>query len=1162
MSKCNISFESKFAKLNGSQINIDDYLSGKYDSSTQLYCIPGNHELISVKSIKRRPHFRHKYKGDTDGSPMTAWHVEWQSNFPDVEKCFRDKIDQRRNRRADVVISEYKHIIEIQHSKIESGEVNERMHDYSLHDHTVKWVIDGQNFIKVKSLGKRQILEFSSNYWLYESFLGCDTIYYDIDSFIYKVSPKLIKSYQIDVSEPKPKGEFIEALKSNIDLWENDEPHQCFLYLKQQGAGSGKTYGMMQMLDKDKEISNYKYIVLITKQHSAVKVMLREFDDQYNGTGNHKEKKFKYIENLENEMSRSGNQYIRKYRHTSTNNDCIAIFGTVDSFTSALGESPKNVADRFIGIAQSIRDGTIRTVTYAGKINYATVNPVLNKEMLIMIDETQDMPDTYGEAFLKIVRSKSVNLCVVGDRLQSLSFENNALTYLQKAKDANMKVIHAHTTNIVRRFSDPTLIDFVNKLIPFNSYGLPPMIPDPEEEKKYKKIPGALRVFTGSKIYGNQLEDDENVLEAAEEIMKLFKEEVETNNRIPEDFLIVTPFTQKNPLVEALQIALNLYWKDLMENNTNYIENVKSKNDYWKNVNTTQYIRYAIFHKSQDGCSINTNESNHATRMVSIHASKGDGRKVVFALGVSQSALQQFNNYSNNLIYDSLLHVAITRQKEKLYFRIENGVQDDIYTKIESFGTDITIVSTEFDILKKNIIISKISNKIKDLCFDDFYKNIISKSEVPPLPTETKNKKLIIDMGDHNIRYGSMFMNTIIHCCNHEIKTKSDTIKQFIAILYSVKNAAIKEVDDWKIHYKILEDNSKKKHDDKPKKNISILKISSKGYNQEYDYYYNIIYKTMIRIREELEGLGKCILNYFCPYESVILYYMIETIKSGMYQKITISDLYNITDIYSKVFDSSALGHDNCKCRENFTNKHHELNAEEKKYKEYLFNHFDRLEHINALLDNFDYKHPNINWLYRHLIGLDDKAEFNLYNNMDMIGYDDKIVYNLYIKPQFNDLNFNEFLVESLLDTYKLSNLNKESENFKRFSNKQIISYVLSLNKDIMYEINWTDIVRENKEYIHKIVHDILYEMFSNKHSQYYDTFMNVIKSKNFKEPIEHCQTLFNSDPRYPKYLDNAWNSLLDRIEDDEPLEALQKDTFIKLFNKNLKRSLKTFIEM
>ena len=68
-------------------------------------------------------------------------------------------------------------------------------------------------------------------------------------------------------------------------------------------------------------------------------------------------------------------------------------------------------------------------------------------------------------------------------------------------------------------------------------------------------------------------------------------------------------------------------------------------------MNTTQYIRYAIFHKSQDGCSINTNESNHATRMVSIHASKGDGRKVVFALGVSQSALQQFNNYSNNLIY-------------------------------------------------------------------------------------------------------------------------------------------------------------------------------------------------------------------------------------------------------------------------------------------------------------------------------------------------------------------------------------------------------------------------------------------------------------------------------------------------------------------------------
>lgn len=1165
MSKCNINFESKYARLNGSKITIDDYLSGNCESTGPLYCIPGNHELISVNPVKRRAHFRHKYSGDLEGSPMTAWHVEWQSNFPDVEVNFRDKIGQLRNRRADVVIHEYNHIIEIQHSKMDSGEVNERIKDYALHGHIVKWVIHGQNCVKVKMLGERRILEFSSNYWLFEAFLACDIVYYDIDGFIYKVSPKLVKSYQVDVSEPKLKSEFIESLKSNIDLWENDEPPQCFLYLKQQGAGSGKTYGMMQMLDSDKDITHYKYIALITKQHSAVKVMLREFDDQYTGTGNHTEKKFKRIENLEHGMSKSGNQYIRKYTNTLTNTQCIAIFGTVDSFTNSLGESPKNVADKFTGIVQSIRDGTIKTINYAGKINYATVNPILNKEMLIMIDETQDLTETYGEAFLQIVRSKSVNLCVVGDRLQSLSFKDNTLTYLQKAKDANMRVIHANTTNIVRRFSDPTLIKFVNDLIPFESYNLPSMTP----EKISDKIPGALHIFKGYKIYSDQSEDDEQVVEAAEEIMKLFKEEVESNGRIPEDFLIVTPFTQKNPLVEALQIALNLYWKDLMENNTTYIESVKSKDEYWKNVDTNQYIRYAIFHKSQDGCSINTNESIHSTRIVSIHSSKGDGRKVVFVIGVSQSALQHFSQVSNNLIYDSLLHVAITRQKEKLYFRVEQE-NDDIYNKIEKSGNGISLGITAFDILKKNIKLSKISDNIVNFSFDDIYKCIISKSEIPPLPSETKNKKLIIDMGDHNIRYGSMFMNIMIHCCNHELKTKSDTRRQFYAILNEVKYAPIKEVSEWKQHYNTLKNNNKINK----KKYIPILNFPSHRTSQEYKSYYNIIRKTMDRVRAELESLGKTGLNYFCPYESAILYYIIETTQEGIYQKITISDLYNITDVYSKLFDSNSLGHENCECKKHFSNKHLQLTDYEKDYKEYLFNHFDRLEHVNTLLDDFDKAHLNINWLYSHMIKIDNNS-FNIYKFMHMIGYTDKSVYTLYIKPQFNDLNFNQFLVESLLDTYLLCNLDGESENFKRFGNKPVVSYVISCNKDTIYEINWTNIIRENRVYIQKLIYSILYEMFSSKHVQFYEVFINIVNSKTYKGPlqiIEHCENKFKDTddiPKFPQYLTKAWNSISDKFEEsdkDEHEEILQKymkkDAFIKLFDNKLKGSLRTFLNM
>jgi ATP-dependent exoDNAse (exonuclease V) beta subunit len=58
---------------------------------------------------------------------------------------------------------------------------------------------------------------------------------------------------------------------------------------------------------------------------------------------------------------------------------------------------------------------------------------------------------------------------------------------------------------------------------------------------------------------------------------------------------------------------------------------------YWnkKNKNDT-FIRYAIFHKSEEGSSIQLSESEEATRLVSIHTSKGDGRNVVFVIGLTE----------------------------------------------------------------------------------------------------------------------------------------------------------------------------------------------------------------------------------------------------------------------------------------------------------------------------------------------------------------------------------------------------------------------------------------------------------------------------------------------------------------------------------------------
>jgi len=219
---CNTQFKSRYAKIDNIQepVDIDEYLLNKY-SSRDTYiprCIPHGHELTAVNCTTRRTHFRHKHNIDLSGTPMTDWHIGWQSEFPITEQPFEYKDGQRKNRRADVVLPDTKQILEIQHSNITSGEVADRNRDYQLHNHSVIWIIDGQSSITEKHLGDRLVLHFTTNTWLYESFLDCSNVYYDIEGLIYRVDPKLVRSHQIDVSPPKVKSEFIEALKNNKNL--------------------------------------------------------------------------------------------------------------------------------------------------------------------------------------------------------------------------------------------------------------------------------------------------------------------------------------------------------------------------------------------------------------------------------------------------------------------------------------------------------------------------------------------------------------------------------------------------------------------------------------------------------------------------------------------------------------------------------------------------------------------------------------------------------------------------------------------------------------------------------------------------------------------------------------------------------------------------------
>ena len=122
-----------------------------------------------------------------------------------------------------------------------------------------------------------------------------------------------------------------------------------------------------------------------------------------------------------------------------------------------------------------------------------------------------------------------------------------------------------------------------------------------------------------------------------------------------------------------------------MKNNVIASELQSRIQEYWVNKYNNEYTQYVYLHKHTEGKVINTNDSVNATRIMSIRSSKGDGRKVVFVLGVTEESLKIVSNKEMGLVYESHLHVALTRAKNQIYFGlIENN--DDIHIRFGNKG--------------------------------------------------------------------------------------------------------------------------------------------------------------------------------------------------------------------------------------------------------------------------------------------------------------------------------------------------------------------------------------------------------------------------------------------------------------------------------------------
>ena len=1119
---CNINFFSQYGYINGNSIHVNEYI--KHNNKNNVTCQKG-HDLILVNGEKRKPHFRHKHSVDTGGNPMTTWHTEWQSHFPITEQCFPSKPTQIKERRADIVLNNKK-TLEIQHSEYDRKEIDNRKHDYQLHGIDIYWLIDGNTSIYVKELeySNRVYIEFTSEYWKYESFKSYDFIFIDIKSNIYKIYPNKVKSHMIDVEKPKSKEEFIEALKNDVDIWKNEEPEQCNLFIKQQGAGNGKTFGIIKMLEDDDKC-HYTKFIYITKQHSAKHIIKTEFETQ--------QQNLTYLKDIE--IKETNKKYIIKYFNEKSKMNCQIIISTIDAFTYSIGNKNHSYYDKFPGIIYSIIDGHIESKN-CGTINFSGINPKLNKETLLVIDEFQDPPEYYAKAIVEIMRNKYIDVFIVGDKLQSISNEKNAFTYFLEHEFPSINVVKLQPTNVCRRFIHPKLIDFVNYMIPFEKYSLPPIVGHKEYvdiDKNYEP----LTFFKSEKrinVLGHNDVNEENISIEVEKIMNYYEKEVEIYDRFPNNFLIVTPFTTKNPLVEALLLAINIYWKKKCTDNPEFIQHWKDyiksyKNDVEFNVTMDDYYRYAIFHKSEDGSSIDLSESEYATRIVSCHSSKGDGREVVFIIGFTESALKIFSQKSNNLVYDSLVHVAITRMKVKLYIRYEDN-NDDIVKKINKYV--FNNVETICEDVKPNITIdnrikyNEIANYAANTHFELFNENIINKISLEKI-NENLDEKRVVDMGNHCIRYSSLKINILLEIINKEIKENTlDIKKQIKKIMDNVCKSDVIPTNDMKGYYTLL----------KGKDIIPIIKMSIKG--RDYIKYFTIIDEFIKKIQEKIKDLIKQKVQItLCPLECIMLHYMIQITDQKQFSDINIVEVYDIIDIYNNSFDENNIGHDNCLCKKHFNkNKVREEGTSKKidSMKIYLGKHFEKIKDIKNIMSLFHLRYPKVNWLINHPVKHEGNNSFSVTQKFTLIGYNESNVIICYIKPQFNSLNYNEIIMNSIFDTHLINNVkkydkNEITDNYKRFNGKKVTTCIFTLDRNEPYYIDWSNYIKDNKEMINTMICSYMIEKYNSETSSifYFYSYWRKYCPDNEKKPSDFIRFLREKAKEQPvEYMDNFFSHI------------------------------------
>ena len=860
----------------------------------------------------------------------------------------------------------------------------------------------------------------------------------------------------------------------------------CSLTVHQKGAGNGKTYGIWKSIAENK---NKNIFIILTKQHSAKHVIFNEFNEQAQRNEYH-------MDNLEEvQINVRSKHYVIKYSNKKSKRSCTVIIGTIDSYMFNMSVFTSTTSDFFCQMIDTISQSGCTKIDKTGCIQYAGESVCLDINTELWIDEAQDLPVNYLYAILKIISQTMICVHVVGDILQSLCTEKNLFTVLCENEKfyENINIIRSESINSNRRIKVNNLHTELNMLIQFEKYNLPEIELSMQCDSN---TPNPFEILDQPIIY-KQSNEVSKLSAFIDLILIKMDYEIYTHHYVPEDFMFIFPIMKSNDLANELEMRLDEFWTKSFQNEE-YLSQLSDP--YWKNYDHEEYTQYAYLHKHEAGSVINLAASERATRLVTIKTSKGDGRNVVFVLNVTENTLKVMTDQQINLLYESYLHVALTRAKRKVYFGLQqNG--DDICDRMFKIAPEnaIRLCPTISKCVRLSDVIKtmdkeKFIDSIKAFDIENDVKHFCDNLE------DSKSNSSNIDWKYFCIRksvaYNYILFQIVKYILNnHKKHNKKDC--QIIVVLNKISKLEIIKHTP-KDFYNILRECTRKKID------LPYLPLCNRDGLDVYKRYSSIIAENIEELKEQCER--KCVdsLNELDVYKMFLLEYCISIYKHKNLTDIQPCNVYDIThfvesantSIELATLEESDIRKQTCDC----------INFIKLQSKSYIKWNIEKYITYNGKNDNFTIYKPDYNF----------------------IGFDDECVYHIVFQTSLNGLNLWESILSVIMERFLIYNSKSEKDKLK-YENKTIKTFFIVLNQSSFKKVEW----KWDKQMTEKIMESIKHTLIT-KYTPYHEKLYYYclhLKVKNEeKNPYEHIAKELNSNT--PEYLIRFFSNL----PNDDPL--------------------------